>query len=96
LAKAGVDYLVVTSTPTINVTPGETWHYSMKTLSNNSEIKYSLEFGPEGMQIGDDGTLTWTVPTEHAGGAEKVVILVENGNGDSTYHNFELQVKPSP
>ncbi|WP_129633646.1 hypothetical protein [Candidatus Oscillochloris fontis] len=96
LQKAGVDYLVVVSQPDIHIAAGTTWQYKIETLSNNNEIKFSLDFAPEGMNIQDDGTLTWAVPSDHSGGTEKVVVLVENGIGDSTYHNFELNIKPLP
>ena len=92
LEASGVNYLVVTSRPDTNVMPGETWRYKIETLSNAGGIKFTLEFGPDDMEMDDDGTLTWNVPVNHSG-TEKVVILIENEDGEATYHNFELQVK---
>jgi len=92
LEASGVDYLVVTSRPDTNVIPGETWRYKIETLSNAGGIKFTLEFGPDGMEMGDDGTLTWNVPVNHSG-TEKVVVLIENEDGEATYHNFELRVR---
>ncbi len=92
LSASGVDYLVVTSRPDVNVASGETWRYQIETLSNADGITFTLEFGPEGMEVSDDGTLVWDVPDDYSG-TEKVVLLVENENGEVIYHNFELYVR---
>jgi hypothetical protein len=92
LEKSGVDYLVVTSAPNTNVPAGENWRYKIETISNAEGIKFTLEFGPKGMEISNDGTLSWNVPANHSG-AEKVVVLIENEKNEAIYHNFELQVK---
>jgi hypothetical protein len=41
------------------------------------------------MVIENGGTLVWNAPADFTG-PEKVVVLVENRAGESTYHNFEL------
>ncbi len=96
LEQAGVDYIVVTSIPDMSVASGESWEYQIEALSNDEHIQYSLEFGPEDMRVGDGGLVSWQVPIDYGGSSEKVTVLVENGNNDSTYHNFELQIKPLP
>lgn len=91
LEEAGIDYLVVLSTPDTNITPGQTWQYEIETMSNG-EVEFTLEFGPDKMNINNEGVLTWEVPADYSG-AEQVVILIENETGEATYHNFELQTQ---
>jgi len=93
MEDSGVDFLVVTSTPNATITIGETFQYKIETLSNASKLKYYLKFAPDDMAIDNTGLITWKVPEDYASNLEKVVVLIENENGDSIYHNFDLYIR---
>lgn len=95
LEQSGIDYLVVTSAPDADVKPGELWTYKIQALSSAGGVKFALELGPEGMKTANDGTLTWKVPASFTG-TEKVIVLVADEGGESTYHNFELRGPQPP
>jgi hypothetical protein len=92
LDSAGVDYLVVTSTPTAPATVGKEWTYQIETISRAGAVSFSLELAPEGMQVSDTGLVRWT-PKELPGGeGEMVAILVQDRSGEQTYHKFIVTV----
>lgn len=91
LANSGVDYLIVLSTPTETFVPGKEWSYQLDvTQKEKRPLKFSLQASPEGMSVSETGLLTWQVPTDRTA-AENIILLIENDNGDSTFHNFEIR-----
>jgi hypothetical protein len=90
LDKAGIDYLVVTSTPEAKVKPGTDWKYQLSVLSKAGEVKYSLELAPDEMSVSATGLVTWKVPAAFSK-PEKIVLLVSDKGGEQTYHNFTLE-----
>ncbi|MCA9986343.1 MAG: hypothetical protein KDE59_18670 [Anaerolineales bacterium] len=90
LASAGVDYLLVTSAPQLSVTPGQTWEYSIETISSGSEVLFELEFGPQGMAIDANGNMSWAVPQQSVVVAD-VIVRITDDTGQVKYHNFTLK-----
>ena len=89
LRDAGVEYLVVTSTPDWDITPGQTWEYKLQAISSASGIKFTLESAPLGMVLGADNMISWRVPFAQ-GPSESVVIRVEDESGQTAFQKFEL------
>lgn len=90
LDESGIDYLVVVSSPKTQVKLRDKWEYQMQVLSKAGEVKYKLEFAPEGMTISDAGLITWKVPNKLGEEGEKVVVLISDKAGEQTYHTFSL------
>ncbi len=93
LDQTGKDYLFVTSRPTSVVSIGETFTYKPSSLSNFSNVQYSLDAGPEGMTIGPDGTLTWPVKNRPTDGIVNVIVVANAPTTVSSIHAFEINVK---
>jgi hypothetical protein len=62
----------------------------MQVLSKAGDVKYKLEFAPEGMTVSDAGLITWKVPAKLGVEGEKVVVLVSDKAGEQAYHSFTL------
>jgi hypothetical protein len=92
MKHSGISYLVVTSVPNTSIKSGERWNYTLQTLSNAKQITYTLEYGPSGMGLSEDGTLTWDVPAEFKG-VKQVVVLIKNEEGETRYHRFDISIE---
>jgi hypothetical protein len=92
LVSAGVDYLIVMSTPTAPATIGKSWTYQIETISRAGGVSFSLELDPEGMHVSDAGLVTWTPKELPSGEGDTVVILVKDRSGEETYHKFMVTV----
>jgi len=90
LDASGIDYLVVLSLPKTRIRPRAQWEYQMQVLSKAGDVKYRLEFAPEGMTVSDAGLITWKVPAKLGDEGEKVVVLVSDKGGEQAYHSFTL------
>lgn len=88
MESAGIDFLLVTSRPSLTAPRGKPWAYQVQTLSKAGGVSCTLESGPEGMVITADGRISWT-PTQ-AGRRESVIVLVKDTGGGQVYHNFEV------
>jgi len=94
LKETDAEYLVVLSSPERRVLPGAQWEYPIQTVSHAAPVSYTLEFGPPGMHISQQGMLSWTAPKTRELQQEKVVVLLEDQKGNRTYHKFELTIAP--
>jgi hypothetical protein len=90
LDESGIDYLVVLSLPKTQIRSRAQWEYQMQVLSKAGDVKYKLEFAPEGMTVSDAGLITWKVPAKLGVEGEKVVVLVSDKAGEQAYHSFTL------
>jgi hypothetical protein len=91
MAKAGVDYLMVTSQPPLTAAPGETFRYTPAVRSKKGNARLRLERGPDDMTLAD-GTLTWKVPAD-ASDLVTVVLAVTDASGQEVFHTFTLAVR---
>jgi hypothetical protein len=90
LDKTGFDYVHVASTAPGRATPGTTWEYQVRVLTNATELKYSLARAPEGMSVSDSGKVSWSVPASFSG-SEKVILFVRAGSDrQTTYQEFRI------
>jgi S1-C subfamily serine protease len=89
LQEAGVDYLVVTSSPGTLAQPGQHFEYQLEVLSKHGGLTYTLESGAPGMVISDTGLLTWDVPQDQQ---EEVAVLIriKDASGQEVYHTCVL------
>ncbi len=91
LTKAGVDYLFVTSRPPA-AEAGKAFKYTPTVKSKKGGVTFKLDAGPEGLAVGADGTVTWDVPKDWAGG-DNVVLTVSDKSGQEVIHTFTLALK---
>ncbi len=89
LEKSGIDYLIVTSRPPTEMTPGATISYPIKVKSKQGGVTYNLDAGPKGMKLSADGKLTWKVPADVAG-EETIVVTVKDKAGQEVFHTFKM------
>ena len=85
-------YLFVLSFPRAAAVPGMRYRYPLEVKSKLGGLSYTLESGPEGMMISDEGVVQWNVPVNMAGKSVPVIITVKDRDGRETFHSFDLKV----
>lgn len=90
LARAGIDYLLVTTDAPPTAPRGQRYTYTIDVMSNRDGVTYTLESGPEGMAVdAETGEVVWDVPADFRVD-ESVIILIANSGGHETYHTFTV------
>ena len=95
LEKAGIDYLFVDSLPVTTADPGKAYRYPITVQSKKGGIKFTLDSGPQGMTLSNDGVLSWQVPAVFDPGPAGVIVTIEDSAGQSLFHTFNVQVSES-
>jgi hypothetical protein len=62
LEKSGLNYLVVTSRPVEEVTPGKEYSYQIAARAKQGKPPFRVETGPKGLGESNDGLVKWTPP----------------------------------
>jgi hypothetical protein len=92
LEKAGIDYLLVSSTPPGRAYKGKPFAYQVKVKSKKGGVKYTLASGPEGMKVTSTGLLSWQVPADLAGSKVNVILSISDKTGQEIFHTFDLAI----
>ncbi len=92
LDKSGIDYLFVTSRPPAAAYRGSRFTYTPKVKSKKGNVRFKIEFGPEGMSVAPDGTLNWRVPPNLTESEVRVLLTVTDASGQEVFHSFKLAV----
>ena len=90
LEKTGIDYLFVTSLPPASATPGSTLSYAIAVQSRRGGLRYTLDSGPQGMTLSDDGKLQWSVPAGQPAGRQGVIVTITDASGQEILHAFDI------
>ena len=93
LEKAGIDYLYVTSSPPATASPGSALAYAVEVKSRQGGVHCTLDSGPEGMTLSDDGKLHWKVPAGEPAGRQAVIITVKDASGQEILHSFNIATR---
>jgi hypothetical protein len=94
LAKAGLDYLFVTSQPLLVAQSGQTYMYQLGLMCKARAVRYRIELGPPGLEVARGGKVTWAVPDKFKGQKVPVVLNIRTDSGQECYHTFTIEVKP--
>jgi hypothetical protein len=92
LEKSGLDYLIVTSQPPVEVKAGATFAYPIKVKSKDPKVTYTLDAGPKGMTVSADGGVSWAVPIDAPAGNQDVILTVRSASGQEAFHTFIVRV----
>ena len=84
---------VVTSVPATIAFEDSLYSYPIVATDEDGDaLSFSLTSGPEGMKVdGRKGLLQW-LPTQSNVGNTSIRIVVDDGKGGTTYHQFTLEV----
>ena len=93
LEKAGIDYLYVTSLPPTLAAPGSTLSYAIAVKSRRGGVHCTLDSGPEGMTLSDDGKLQWNMPAGEPLGRQGVIITIKDASGQEILHSFNIAIR---
>ncbi len=93
LKKSNLDYLLFRSQPPQAVVAGQSLAYQTAVISNKPAVKVSLAAGPAGMQIDDQGKLTWQASTEESGDVD-VILSATNADGQEAFQTFRIRMVP--
>jgi S1-C subfamily serine protease len=88
LAKTDLDYLFVASQPPA-VVRGQKFEYPIDAKSKKGDVKYKLDFGPDGLTVGADGKVTWGAPADFSKPVS-VAVTISDKSGQEIIHTFEL------
>lgn len=91
LKSSDIDFLIVRSRPPLSIKADESLSYQVQTLSKSSNISYSLDSAPKGMQLSKTGLLTWT-PTTKSPRNSDIIISVADKSDQQIFHTFRLNV----
>jgi hypothetical protein len=93
MIEKGLNYLYVNSLPPTIGTIGKEYVYFVKTISKAGKVKFSIEMGPDGMIISNEGVLRWTVPMSFTEEKVSVVIKMEDPSNTYIYQSFIIYKK---
>jgi S1-C subfamily serine protease len=93
LEKAGIDYLYVASLPPATAAPGSTLSYAIAVQSRRGGVHCTLDSGPDGMTLSDDGKLKWSVPAAEPLGRQGVIITIKDASGQEILHSFNITIR---
>ncbi|MGH1429386.1 MAG: Ig-like domain-containing protein [Arenicella sp.] len=85
------DPLSLSCTPFSIATVNEGYRYEIITNMDVSAVTFSLLESPQGMQVDDNGVVTW-VPSQDQIGIHAVDALVEDANGQQTNQQWDIEV----
>jgi hypothetical protein len=91
--RSGQKYIIVNSEPKILAGKGKKYEYQIIAKSSGKKLKYSLEFGPEGMNVTEKGLVTWTVKSSNTT-VESVIIIITDETGKQVYYEYKINVNP--
>lgn len=94
--EAGIDFLLVTSSPPGTFCPGHEFKYPIRVRSKAGRPKYTLESGPKGMEVAANGTVTWKVPADFADKDLSVIVGIKDAGAKEAFHNFRLLKADKP
>ena len=92
LKRAGVDYLVVLSSPPRSVRVGETVEYQVDARSSAGPVSYRLESGPQGMAVSKTGLLRWPARPCPEGNTIGVIVALSDATGQAATHSFSINL----
>jgi hypothetical protein len=86
--------LIVTSSPPLTFDSDRMWTYK-PVVAGSANVKLELESAPDGMNIGDDGVVSW-IADPSAAEESAVNIRITSEQGLSANHSFRLRPRPRP
>jgi hypothetical protein len=94
--KSGIKTPALLTPPPRRAKAGEPFTYQFKVRSRAGGVKYTLDKGPDGMKLSDDGILDWAPPAELAGQRIAVVVVITDNSGESLRCEISLWLPPPP
>jgi hypothetical protein len=93
LAKSGRDFLYVSSQSPVEATKGAVFRCLPEVKSSKGGVRVRLESGPEGMEAGPDGALTWPVPADFDAPETFVILSVTDASSREIQHALKVVIK---
>jgi S1-C subfamily serine protease len=91
LKKTGIDYLLVLSRPPAAVA-GKPFSYRLDIRSRNGGVKVKLESGPDGLQVSQQGQVTWSVPADFKEAVADVLLTLSDASGQEVFHSLKIPI----
>ncbi len=86
---------VIISWPLTKAYPGIEYNIRLGVIGGSFPYQYTLDLGPAGMQVSDNGTVTWTPGVDLEGQSYDVSLQVEDTLHQTVTQNFNLTVTQS-
>jgi hypothetical protein len=91
LEKSGVDYLVVLSRPP-SAAAGKSFSYRLDIRSRKGGVKVKLESGPPGLQVSQQGQVTWSVPADFKEPVADVLLNLSDASGQEVFQSLKIPI----
>ena len=92
LEKSGIDYLLVTTQPTVTARRGEEYVYPVAVKSKKGGVTYRVDSGPPGLSVSPAGEVRWRVPADFKGTTAEVILTVRDAAGQEAFHVFSVRI----
>jgi len=92
LADLDGEYFFVNSQPPAAIDAGEEYSYAMDVLTSGGKVNYELVSGPDGMEVSEEGVVTWDVPQDAPALEDHVIVTLRNAANESLFHTFPVRV----
>ena len=92
IEKSGLDYLYVSSRPSLTARKGGEFAYTVTAKSKKGGVQVRLETGPDGMKATPAGVVSWKVPAGFADRSADVVLTVTDASGQEVFHTFKIAI----
>ncbi len=92
LQRADIDYLYVASLPIKHAQRSARYTYPICVESRRGNVQFSLDSGPEGMEVSPMGVITWTVPQDYAERETGVIVTVRDASGQQVFHAYRIRI----
>jgi S1-C subfamily serine protease len=91
LEKSGIDYLVVLSRPP-EAAVGKPFSYKLDIRSRKGGVKVKLESGPPGLQVSQEGQVTWNVPADFKESVADVLLTLSDASGQEVFQSLKIPI----
>jgi hypothetical protein len=96
LARAGADYLYLTSQQPAAVERGEALSYQIAARSRAGKLTFQLDAGPPGMKVSAAGRVEWRVAKDFPERQAEAVVKIRDGAGQELLHAFKVGIPGEP
>ena len=87
--EKGISYLYATTTPPV-ARISQRVNFKIQAVSKAGGVTFSLQSGPAGLTVANDGTVNWQAPAKPT--EESVIVSMKDASGQEVFYTFQMVV----